>query len=220
MPAETAAKRRRTASKGVRRRQLIEATIDSIAENGLSGTTMAAVTGAAQLSLGIVSFHFKSKENLLKETLIYLADEHRNCWARSLENSALDPAAKLSAMIDAHFHPTICTKKRIAVWFAFFGEPQHRATYRKKVSQFDMERADVAAQLCRKIIEDGGYSDIDPVEIAKSLECFADGLWLSLMMYPDWLCPEDAKRQIYQFLARTFPQHFSESGAPALRRRA
>jgi len=181
---------------------------------------MAAVTSAAELSLGTVSFHFKSKDNLLKETLIYLAEEHRNCWARCLRDSALDPAAKLCAMIDAHFHPTICTKERIAVWFAFFGEPRYRAAYRKKVSQFDMERADVAERLCREIIEEGGYRDIDPAEIAKSLECFSDGLWLSLIMYPDWLRPDDANRQVYRFLARTFPDHFSDADDSARRRHA
>ena len=50
----------RTASKAVRRQQLIEATIDSIAKYGISGTTMTTVTGLAGLSVGIVNFHFFS----------------------------------------------------------------------------------------------------------------------------------------------------------------
>ena len=65
----------RTESKEVRRRQLIEATIDSIADNGFAGTTTATVAERANLSHGIINFHFKSKERLFGETIGYLADE-------------------------------------------------------------------------------------------------------------------------------------------------
>ncbi|MFB3117890.1 MAG: TetR family transcriptional regulator, partial [Myxococcota bacterium] len=44
-----------------RRRELIEATIESIARNGLSGTTIAKVAEIANLSAGIVSFYFRTK---------------------------------------------------------------------------------------------------------------------------------------------------------------
>jgi TetR/AcrR family transcriptional repressor of bet genes len=62
----------------VRRQQLIEATIESIAKFGISGTTMTTVTGFAGLSVGIVNFHFDSVENLFEETLFSLAAEHRD----------------------------------------------------------------------------------------------------------------------------------------------
>lgn len=203
--------RPRTASRKVRRRQLIEATIDSIAENGLSGTTMASVTGLADLSMGIVSFHFQSKENLLKETLIFLAEEHRDSWIRSLEDTDMSSAASLRSVIESHFDPSICTPRRIAVWFAFFGEARYRATYREKIRQFDNERAEVTERFCREIIVEGGYQDLDALEVTKSLESFADGLWLNIMMYPEWLSPTDAKRQINAYLAAIFPNHFHKT---------
>ena len=58
MESQETLRKRRFAPKEVRRQQLIEATLDSLAENGISGTTMAAVTGRAGLSMGIVSLHF------------------------------------------------------------------------------------------------------------------------------------------------------------------
>jgi TetR/AcrR family transcriptional regulator, transcriptional repressor of bet genes len=54
----------RTASREVRRRQLIEATINSIAQHGIGGTTMNTVTEFLGLSLGIVNFHFKNSLSL------------------------------------------------------------------------------------------------------------------------------------------------------------
>lgn len=66
---------RRTASKEIRRQQLIDSTIESIATRGFSGTTIAAVSKGAKLSQGIVNFHFANKETLFLETLGYLAAE-------------------------------------------------------------------------------------------------------------------------------------------------
>ena len=65
---------RRTAPPEQRRRQLIEASIRSIADYGLAGTTIATVAREAGLSQGIINLHFKTKERLLIETLRFLSD--------------------------------------------------------------------------------------------------------------------------------------------------
>lgn len=207
--SSAATKRPRTASREVRRTQLIEATIESIARHGLTGTTMATVTGLAELSLGIVSFHFRSKENLLHETLIYLAEEHRAQWVRKLAGCEPTPAARLAAVMDAHFHPSVCNETRIAVWFAFFGEARYREVYRQHIAQFDDERSQTAMRLCEALIDDGGYASVSAQEVTRNLESLADGLWLSIMLYPDWLSRAEAKRQIHAYLAAVFPAEFT-----------
>lgn len=205
----TAAKRPRTASREVRRSQLIEATIESIARHGLTGTTMATVTGLADLSMGIVSFHFQSKENLLRDTLVHLAEEHRAAWIDGLAESGLAPAAKLARLIDAHFHPSICNHRRIAVWFAFFGEARYREVYRAHIAAYDTERTEILTDLCERLICDGGYGAVSASDVTGTLESLADGLWLSVLLYPDWLSREDAKRQIHAYLAGVFPREFA-----------
>ena len=206
---DPALRRPRTASRAVRRRQLIEATIECIAENGLTGTTMAEVTRRADLSPGLVSFHFHSKENLLQETLVHLAEEHRSRWVESLADSALDPAAKLAAVMDAHFHPRTCNHTRIAVWFAFFGEARHRAVYREKIAQFDDERTDVVTRLCEALVRSEG-AEVPAEHVARNLESLADGLWLGIMLYPAWLDREKAKAQVHSFLRTVFPVAFAD----------
>ncbi|MEM9735727.1 MAG: transcriptional regulator BetI [Pseudomonadota bacterium] len=199
--------RSRTASREVRRKQLIEATIEAIARHGLSGATMATVTRLANVSMGLVSFHFESKENLLLETLIYMADEHRAVWREKLSDPNLSPAERLAAVIDAHFHEDVCNESRIAVWFAFFGEARYREAYRNHISQYDQERTDAVAAQCRALMVDPATAE----EAALNIESLADGLWLSLLLYPDWLSLEGARRQMQSHLAQTFPQHFSNS---------
>ena len=79
----------RTATREVRRQQLINATIESISKHGFSGTTLETVTKTAKLSHGVVNFHFDSKEDLYVETLGFLAREHYDCWHGAMERAGL-----------------------------------------------------------------------------------------------------------------------------------
>lgn len=200
--------RRRTESKEVRRQQLIDATIESIATHGIAGTTMATVTRIADLSLGIVNFHFESKQKLLEETLLFLAREHHDQWVAVSDNADLSAAKKMLAIVDAHFQPQICTPKKLAVWFAFFGEAGRRRIYRKLIEDIDQERYDMALQLCTTITRDGGYTDMPPRQVANLLEALYDGIWLELLTYPENFDRKKARDHIVAFLAKVYPDHF------------
>src|SRR6476660_2776916 len=89
-PTEPAERRGRKASREVRRLQLSEATIDSLAKRGYAETTMADVADGAGLSRGIVNVHFESKEKLLVATLQYMADEYAVHWRNSLRKAGDD----------------------------------------------------------------------------------------------------------------------------------
>lgn len=212
--AEENPKKPRTASKEVRRQQLIDATIETIAKNGISGTTMTTVTRAAGLSMGLANFHFSTKQNLFEETLRFLAEEHHNHWKVRFEKANLAPQDKLRAIVAAHFHPKICNRKKIAVWYAFFGEATARASYRKLADSIDAERRDITVELCNQIIADGGYENIDPVNVAFTLEGIYDGLWLNILMYPGEFSRTDMTTRIEDYLALVFPKHFHSSTKP------
>ncbi|WP_245964119.1 TetR/AcrR family transcriptional regulator [Roseovarius spongiae] len=192
----------------MRRLQLIDATIRSIAKYGIGGTTMSTVTEFAGLSIGIVNFHFKSKQNLLDETLVHLAREHHDHWRKSYDHSGAGAADKLLAIVDAHFHPRICTRRKLAVWYAFYGEVSRRARYRKLADDIDDARFDISAGLVAQIIEEGGYCGLDARSVALTLESLYDGALLNLLMYPGQLTREEAAGQIYTYLAALFPRHF------------
>ena len=67
----------RKLSREFRRQQLIDSTIETIAARGYARTTLTDVANHAGLSHGLVNFHFQSKEKLLAETLLFLAEEYR-----------------------------------------------------------------------------------------------------------------------------------------------
>lgn len=207
-PAVVRPKKPRTASKEERRQQLIDATIKSIRKYGISGTTMTTITRIAGLSTGLANFHFKTKEILFQETLRFLAEEHHEQWKKSYEQADLAPEAKLLAIVAAHFHPRICSRKKIAVWYGFFGEAGARASYRQLVNEIDSERRAVSTVLCQQMVKEGGYENIDPENITFTLEGLYDGFWLNMLMYPGEFTRFDALKRIQIYLAQTLPNHF------------
>jgi len=107
MTAETAAptnKRSKKSRQGDKslstRRQLIESTIKAIAAGGLHEATLTVVSDISGLSRGLVGYHFRSKEQMLKETLAYLADEYRNGWQATLTDPDASPEQRLLRLID------------------------------------------------------------------------------------------------------------------------
>ena len=208
-PTAAGKPRRRTEPKEVRRTQLIDATITSIARHGIAGTTLSTVTEAAGLSLGIVNFHFVSKQKLLQETLLHLAREHHEHWKKAIDGAGLSAADKLLAIVDAHFHPRICTRRKLAVWFAFYGEVGRRAVYRTLVDGIDKERYALSTGLCREIVAQGGNGAMPPDLVARTLEALYDGLSLNILMYPGTFTRDRAKAEVRAYLASVFPTHFA-----------
>ncbi|MCP4045083.1 MAG: transcriptional regulator BetI [Gammaproteobacteria bacterium] len=200
--------KRRTASKEERQNQLIKATIRSIAKHGLSVTTMATVAKEAGLSQGIINLHFKSKERLLEETLLYIVDEYRSAWQEALDTSGASAVAKLGALIRVDFDKRICQRNKLAVWFAFWGESRSRLTYRKICADHSQEYKQVLTGLCEEIIKEGGYM-IHAQHVATGLMALSVGLWLDLLLSPTELSRDQAEEISLSYLKGIFSTHFS-----------
>jgi len=201
-------KQKRTAPRDVRRRQLIQAAIDSISKRGFSDTTLRHVTEKAKLSHGVVNYHFESKEALYDATLGYLAKEHYDLWTRYLAASVSEPAHQLAAIVSADFDKKICTHKKLAVWFAFWGQAKYRPNYLKIHNKFDNERFEKIDHIASKIIAQGQYPNLNSASAARIIESLIDGFWLSMMLYPSNAGRKKNRQDCLLALAALFPAHF------------
>lgn len=200
-------RRGRKASKETRRQQLIEATIDSLARRGYSETTMADVADGAGLSRGIVNFHFESKEKLLIATLQYMSDEYAAHWRANFDEADDVPSDQLRALVTADFDRSICTRRKLAAWCAFWGEAKSRPTYQALCGARDETYQRLVADLCRKLKQEADYT-YDPEAIALALSSVLEGLWLRLMMGTEGVTRHTALESAFEFLAVAFPRHF------------
>jgi TetR/AcrR family transcriptional repressor of bet genes len=169
---------------------------------------MADVAKGANLSHGIVNFHFHSKEQLLVETLRYVTEEYRAVWMKAVQRAGPGAADKLAAFLLAAFEPTVSSRKKLAVWHAFYGEAKSRPTYRKICDAQDEERLDAVVGLVRQIVAEGGYHHLDPLLMARGLDIMTDGLWLDLLLGTSKLDRKVARETMLAFLSCVFPKHY------------
>jgi TetR/AcrR family transcriptional repressor of bet genes len=201
----------RAEAKAERRLQLIEATIDCIAKFGLSGTTMAKVTELAGVSLGLANFHFNSKDQLFEAVLQHLADKQRALWQSRRQGPDKTSGDLLQAIVESRFHPAICARRTLAVWFAFYGDAGARDLYRRAVGDVDDERLEASAALITEMVAEANYTGIDPVETVLTIEAMWDGLWLNMLLYPNEFRRAACRDRAMRMIATLFPKHFDAS---------
>ncbi len=201
----------RKASRDVRRQQLIDATIVVLARKGFSALTVADVAKAAGLSVGIINFHFETKEKLLSASLKHLADEYYRNWQKALATPKATAAEKLQMIMLGDFDSNIFTPDKLAAWIAFWGETQGRPTYVEICSAYDEERSRITAMLCEKVIREGGYKH-GVKAVVHALESLGDGLWLGTVAgsssIKSSISAAQARLALQATLAAFFPKHF------------
>lgn len=161
------------AQDGNRRMELIDATVRSIAEHGISSVTVAKISANADLSPGIVNFYFDSKRELLLDTLRHLETEFNEVVSEHLDG-ARAPEDKLRAIVHAHFDERLFCKDKVAVWYAFWGESQARRDYRKLCERSDSEVHQQIRGLFGQLLT-GSEASIDAA--ARGLEGIIEGFW-------------------------------------------
>ncbi len=201
----------RKASREVRRQQLIDATIETLATRGYAQTTMTDVARTAGVSHGLVNFHFETKENLLAETLLFLAQEYRDNWQEALAAVAHDPASQLNALIIADFNARICTTPKLIAWCAFWGEAQSRPMYQEKCGANDMAYITMLEGVVYRLINEGGYK-LDTERAARVIRVTIEGVWMDLLTMTAPYDREEALKTVFLSASTLFPKHFSVDG--------
>ncbi len=197
----------RKASREARRLQLIEATIETLGQRGYARTTLTEVARTAGLSHGLVNFHFETKEKLLTETLIYLAEEYRLNWTQALEAAGPAPECQLTAILTADFQPAICTPARLSAWCSFWGEAQSRPLYQDRCGSNDAQYIHTLEGICGRLITEGGYA-LHPARTARVLRVTTEGVWLDLMTMNAPYGRDEAWATVRACAEAFFPQHF------------
>ena len=205
--APTRTKRSRTE----RRQQIIDATIEVLAMRGYARITLTEIAQYADLSQALVNFHFETKDQLLADTLEYLAEEYRANWSGALERVAPDPASRLDAIVRADFHPALCTPSRLSAWCAFWGETQSRPLFQQICDTKNERYNHILEGICRALLSEGGYRG-HAVRIARSIRAVIEGIWLDLLTLSAPYDRREALATAYCSVAAFFPRHFNAQG--------
>lgn len=205
----TAPKLSRGAQREARRRDILRATIRSIERVGFADTTLATVAEIAGVAQGSVVFHFKTKDDLLIETLRHMADEYCDVWQKALLAAPPDPVERLCALVATDFRRDVCTLGKIAVWKAFWAEAKSRPVYHEICGARDDARH-AAVRHCVAAILSATGDQRGSVDVTTAIECLHDGLMESMLGGPRMLSRHDALRVAFLSLATQFPAYASD----------
>jgi betaine-aldehyde dehydrogenase len=155
-----------------RRAQLIEVTVDSLAEVGYVGTTLAQIARRAEVSPGLVAHYFGDKDGLLEAAFRTLA---RNLAARMRARLALagTPRGRVQAVIDTNLAPEEFDKRSGTAWLAFWGQVLHvRGLKRVQTAYQRRMLSNLRSDLRRLIPAAEGRT------LAGMIAAMIDGVWL------------------------------------------
>jgi len=155
-----------------RRSQLIEVTIDSLAEVGFVGTTLAQIAGRAGVSPGLVAHYFGDKDGLLDAAFRSLARRVGD-QVRGRLRTIATPRARIQAIIDANLAPEEFERRTGTAWLAFWGQVLQVPSLRRVQSVYQRRTLTNLKSSLKKLV---------PPEEAQSLAAMIaamiDGVWL------------------------------------------
>ena len=133
------------------RSRLIDASLTTIYEDGLSKLTLQRVAERAEMTAGSVNFHFETKQSLLTSVLRAVYDEFSSALAAALDAAGDDPAARLRAVLDVAFDERLCEPRKAAVWSAFMAESRARAEYLEVCGERDADYDRAVTDCCQAL---------------------------------------------------------------------
>jgi betaine-aldehyde dehydrogenase len=155
-----------------RRRQLVEVTIDSLAELGYVGTTLGQIAARADVSPGLVAHYFGDKDGLLDAAFRSLARRVGNQVRARLRTSST-PRGRIQAIIDANLAPEEFEQRTGTAWLAFWGQVLQVKSLRRAQSAYQQRTLSNLRSSLKKLLP----SD-EAQRLAAMIAAMIDGVWL------------------------------------------
>ena len=111
--------------KELREQQLIEATLESVAQYGLHNATIVTISRLAGLSSGIISHYFGGKQGLVDATVKHLLSQLKVALLEHTQDKVLTHEQRLIAIIEANFSQTQRSVAATKTWLSFWAQSMH-----------------------------------------------------------------------------------------------
>jgi betaine-aldehyde dehydrogenase len=155
-----------------RRRQLVEVTIDSLAELGYVGTTLAQIANRAGVSPGLVAHYFGDKDGLLDAAFRSLARRVGN-QVRARLRQVSTPRGRIQAVIDANLAPEEFEQRTGTAWLAFWGQVLQVKPLKRVQSVYQQRTLSNLRSSLKKLVP----AD-EAQRLAAMIAAMIDGVWL------------------------------------------
>ncbi|OZC66540.1 TetR family transcriptional regulator [Rhodococcus sp. 15-725-2-2b] len=196
----------------VTRQRLLEATIDSLAEQGWGATTVGVVAERAGVSRGATQHHFPTREDLITGALEYMFDTRMDSARREAQEIPAGPGrTKLVVERLVEYYTGPMFKAALQVWTAASADPELRDRIVPLEERFGRRAHQMA-------VENLGVDDNDPVShrLVQATLDLARGLGLADVLTDDARRRAEVVRSWAEVLDASLNARMSAAPAGAL----
>jgi betaine-aldehyde dehydrogenase len=151
---------------------LVEVTIDSLAELGYVGTTLAQIAARAGVSPGLVAHYFGDKDGLLEAAFRSLARRVGE-QVRTRLRRVSTPRGRIQAIIDANLAPEEFEQRTGSAWLAFWGQLLHVERLKRIQSIYQRRTLSSLRNSLRRLVPAS-----EAQSLAAMIAAMIDGIWL------------------------------------------
>ncbi len=196
-----------------RRQQLVEVTIDVLAEAGYVGTTLGRIGARAGVSAGLVAHYFGDKDTLLDLAFRTLVGRLRSRVSERLAG-ARSPRERVQAIIDASLSSAEFEPRAAAAWLAIWGQVLHAPRLRRVQAAYQARMLSNLRHALRPLLP--GH---EAGRVAGMVASLIDGVWLRAAL-SEW---REGDSEAARSLVTTFvdsrlpspPPHHARRSPPA-----
>jgi TetR/AcrR family transcriptional repressor of bet genes len=160
----------------MRRQQLIDATIEVIADVGLRGATITLISRRAGMSSGIISHYFGSKQALIEATVRYLLTGLKNELITRVTPTTTSEQ-RLMLIVEANFARLQQLSHTTKTWISFWARSMHDVELHRLQNVNNKRLLSNLVSSFKKLM-----SDDDAKLAAELTAAMIDGLWLRAVL--------------------------------------
>lgn len=166
--------------------KLIDATLESLMEEGVDGCSVRKICARASASTGLINYHFGSLHHLLAAAYQHLASNFLE-KAMSTANPVADTKQRTLVFLTEIFQSQVTQPKILRAWIVFWSlidtEPSIKAAQKTTNAAFTQHLEDLFADMHKP--------KLSPRLAAIGLSAMIDGLWLETCLGVDTVSAEE-----------------------------
>src|SRR5215470_1691195 len=174
----------------VRRRALIEATIECLKRHGHEGLSIRTISAQAGVSVGLINHHFPNKDELIAAAYRHFNAELVGGMQAAVARAPATPQARMRAFLEASFSPPNLDADALAVWVVFWGMYRHSRLIQRVQKETYQAYVELLHGMLEALVREarskrsGRIRSAEPVApldlrlAAIDLTALLDGLWL------------------------------------------
>lgn len=165
-----------------RRIALIEATIRSLADHGITGTTITTISAASKTSRGLIAHYFDSKDELMAAALRHLYDAVAMPVHEAISEPGMTAEERLKKLPVVLYSDDVFSERNRSAFLSFW----HETRFNDIVRKTNQDLYDGYVSRMKALFEDAARErgiTIDSHAAAIDFIGLSDGMWLGMSIH-------------------------------------